>query len=284
LVEDKVRVKNRVLKVLEDGNVKLASVVSDPFGKAGMQIMKALANGSEDTQSILEEAKIGRPKWEVFRKSLVHCFRSQHRFLLAELLLQLFQIEERVEAVEKELANKTQKHEELISRLEEIPGVSRVLAQGIVAEATTKMENFKDDRVFAAWAGVAPGNNESAGKKKRARTRHGNPALKKILIQAANGAVKTRATYYHSKFNSLTLKTGSRNKAKVAIANRLARAIYHIIAKPGQKFRDIGPQRVNSQARQIQSLIRKLREEGVSVDFELTQKIVKAKQTVEVRV
>lgn len=166
LVNDIVRVKNRVQKVLEDGNVKIGSVLSNVFGVAGIDILDGIIEGETDADILLSRVTTDIKKKEDLKKSLTNCLKPSHRFLITELMQQYVDLTSRLNAVQEEIRVRTKDHEDLIARLCEIPGVDRISAQGILAEATTHMEVFRDDRYFAAWTGVAPGNNESAGKKK----------------------------------------------------------------------------------------------------------------------
>lgn len=115
--------------------------------------------------------------------------------------------------------------------------------------------------------------------KKRSQTRHGNPALKKILIQAAQGAIKKKNSYFRAKHNQLRFKLGSYNKATVAIANRLARVIYHIIKDKNARYKDLGQNRVDTTEQQIRRNIAKLKSLGVQVQYHKLTKIVEAKKT-----
>lgn len=166
LVEDISRVKNRVQKVLEDGNIKIGSVVSNVFGVAGMDVLGAIANGETNADVLSASVTTSIRKKEDLKKALTNCLRPSHLFLIRELMQQYVDLNQRLGSVENEIAERTRKHEDLLRRLMEVPGIDQTTAHGILAEATTKMEVFADDRRFAAWAGVAPGNNESAGKKK----------------------------------------------------------------------------------------------------------------------
>jgi transposase len=166
LTHDISRVKNRVERVLQDGNIKWSTVVSDIFGKAGLAVLDLLAQG-ETNASLLSRAvttKIKRK--EDVEKALTNCFTTDHIFVLKELMDQYYYLEKRVKEVEGELREKALPYRHLIDKLDEIPGIDEILAIGILSEATNDMSNFADERSFAAWAGVAAGNNESAGKKK----------------------------------------------------------------------------------------------------------------------
>lgn len=163
---DVTRVKNRLKKVLEDGNIKLGSMLSDVFGVSSLAILRAIANGitSPNTLANLVTTRIKRK--EDIVPALTHCLRKDHLFLIKQYLAQYDQINAMIAAVEAEIDMYFERHAELIEKLDEIPGIDRTLAQAIIAEATTNMKTFRDEKAFAAWAGVAPGNNESARKKK----------------------------------------------------------------------------------------------------------------------
>ena len=166
LVEDLARVKNRIQRVLEDGNIKLGSVVSDVFGVAGLKVLELIADGvtRADTLTAAVTTKIKR--MEDVKKSLTNCLTTEHCFVIAELMTQYQDLKARIKAVEQELYKRMEPYKEIVKKLDEIPGIDEILAIGIIAEASTDMSAFKDERSFAAWTGVASGNNESAGKKK----------------------------------------------------------------------------------------------------------------------
>ena len=166
LVHDIARVKNRVQKTLEDGNIKWGSVASDVFGKSGVQILRLLADEVMDADTLSSAVTTRIKKKELVRKSLTNCFTKRHCFLIKQLMAQYDHLNRQIAMVDEELHHLCEPYSELIEELTKIPGINEVLAQGILGEATNNMEYFKDERRFAAWAGVASGNNESAGKKK----------------------------------------------------------------------------------------------------------------------
>jgi len=170
LADDISRVKNRVDKVLEDGNIKLSAVVSNLFCPAGMAVLDSISQGVVDTDSLMKrvyEVGIDRLKRkEEMRKALTNCLREDHCFLVKQLMQQYTDLNLRLAESDRELDRRLERYSDLIERLDEMPGVDKITARGIIAEASTQMEAFKDDRHFAAWAGVAPGNHESAKKKK----------------------------------------------------------------------------------------------------------------------
>lgn len=166
LVEDRSRVKNRVEKVLQDGNIKWSSIVSDTFGVAGMKILDLIADGVTNAQTLAASVTTKIKRKEDAQKALTNCLTSEHIFVLKELLKQFRNIQAQILEVENELTERMLPYAHLVEQLDKIPGIDRILAMAIIAEASTNMSAFPDERKFAAWAGVASGNNESAGKKK----------------------------------------------------------------------------------------------------------------------
>lgn len=166
LTDDIARVKNRVQRILEDGNIKLGSVVSDVFGVAGLNVLRLLADGTTRADVLASVVTTNIKRKGEIKKSLTNCFTSNHIFLIKELMQQYDDLKARVLQVDRQLAVDVTPYAHLIEELRKIPGIDTTLAIGIIAEATNDVSNFADERKFAAWAGVASGNNESAGKKK----------------------------------------------------------------------------------------------------------------------
>lgn len=166
LVADLGRIRNRVQKTLEDGNIKWGSIVSDVFGKSGLQVLRLLADGVTDASRLSLAVTTRIKRKEEARKSLTNCFTKEHCFLIKELMDQFDHLSSKISNVEGELLELVMPYRHLVDRLQEVPGIDEILAIGILAESTNDMSNFVDERKYAAWAGVASGNNESAGKKK----------------------------------------------------------------------------------------------------------------------
>jgi transposase len=166
LTEDIARVKNRVERVLQDGNIKWSTVVSDTFGKAGLAVLDLLAQGETNASFLTRAVTTNIKRKDEVEKALTNCFTTDHIFILKELMSQYHYLNSRLKGVEHELREKALPYRHLIEKLDEIPGIDEILAIGVLAEATDDMSHFADERAFAAWSGVAAGNNESAGKKK----------------------------------------------------------------------------------------------------------------------
>jgi transposase len=175
LVEDLARVKNRVQRILEDGNIKFGSIVSNVFGKSGLQVLDLIADGVIDAGTLASAVTTKIKRKEESRKALTNCLTTEHCFVIKRLMRQFYEIEAHMREVENQLHDKVAPYRHLVDRLKEIPGIDEILAIGVLAEATDKMDKFDDERKFAAWAGVAAGNNESAGKKKDQSDGRGTP-------------------------------------------------------------------------------------------------------------
>jgi transposase len=166
LVEDLSKIKNRVEKVLQDGNVKWSSIVSDTFGVAGIQILDLISEGFTNAQTLAGSVTTKIKRKEDVEKALTNCLTDEHVYVIKMLMGQFRDIQTRILDVENELTERMLPYAHLVEELDKIPGIDKILAMGIIAEATADMSAFPDERKFAAWAGVASGNNESAGKKK----------------------------------------------------------------------------------------------------------------------
>ena len=166
LTEDLARIKNRVQRVLEDGNIKWGVVASDVFGVAGLGILALIADGVTNAKVLAASVKTKIKRMEEAEKALTNCLSTDHCWLIKELMTQFEEVNERIKKVDDELRGKVRPYLHLIVELKKIPGIDIVLATGILAEATADMSHWADERKFAAWAGVSAGNNESAGKKK----------------------------------------------------------------------------------------------------------------------
>ena len=169
LIEEKTRLKNRVQKILEDGNVKLSCVINDIFGVGGRAVLELIAKGTTDAKILSEAVKTNVKKKDDLIKGLKNCLRQTHIVLIRELLEQVEFCETRIGAIDAEISERVKKHADVVSRLCEVPGVSENLAVQIVSESGASLASFGEDRKYAAWAGVAPGNNESAKKKEGLR-------------------------------------------------------------------------------------------------------------------
>ena len=204
---------------------------------------------------------------ELILKALDSCFREDHIFLIKMLLSEFDFVQNKMQEISLKIEQLLEKYTTTIEKLKEIPGIEQRLAETIFIEATNNMKSFKTEKHFAAWSGVAPGNNESAGKKKRAGTRKGNAALKEALVQAALGASRKKGCYFHAKHNALRFRLGAFNKATVAIANKIARVVYFLIKDPFAKYKDLGTERVESKENLAKKAVKKLQTLGYEIQY-----------------
>jgi transposase len=239
LIETRTAARNRVLKLLEGANIKLAGVASDVFGVSGLAMLEALAAGRTGASEMagLARGRMRRKHAEL-EAALEGRMREHQRFLLAMQLRQLGEVERDLQALDSRIDAQLEPFRLQHGLLLQIPGVDRVTAAAILAEIGTDMDVFATARRLAAWAGVAPGNYESAGKPKGAAVRRGNVFLKSALFAAASAAVRTKASYYLDKYNRLRARRGP-VRALMAIAHKLLITAFHMLAT-GEAFRDLG--------------------------------------------
>lgn len=229
LINQRSREKNRVQNILEDANIKLGSVVSDVFSKTGQAILWHLLTGETDpiVLSNLAKGSLVRKK-DQLQRALTGRFSEHHRFMLQLLMDSIGSINSFIARVEAQIDLYTSCIPQDVNLLQTIPGVSRQSAIGIISEIGTEMSMFATYKNLASWAGVCPGNNESAGKKMSSRINQGNNYLKTTLIEASWASSHTLNTYMAFKYNKLALRRG-RKKAAMAISHDILTAAYHIL-------------------------------------------------------
>lgn len=268
LIEEKTRVVNRIQKVLEDANIKLGSVASDVMGVSGREMLRALIRGEDDPGKVANLAKRRlRNKLPELTQALEGRVRVHHRFMLGQLMEQVESIERLIAQVEERIEAETRPNLEAVERLTTIPGVDQRAAQNILAEIGTDMSRFKTSAHLASWAGICPGNNESAGKHKSARINHGNRWLKRTLTQSAWAASHTKGTFLQAKFRRLAARRGNK-RALVAIAHSVLQIAYHLL-KEGTTYQDLGAtyHDERNKARITRSLVNRLEALGNEVSL-----------------
>jgi transposase len=237
LIGQRVAERNRLQKVLEDANIKLASVVSDVFGVSGTAIIEAIMAGDTDAGFLAALAKGSlKKKHALLQMALEGHITPHHRFMLRTHTQALSNIEALITEIDRQMANILVPHQEQLELLISIPGVGTETATGIIAEIGTDMEVFPSEKHLASWAGVCPGNNESAGKKKSERTTHGNKILKTVLVEAAWAASHTKDSSLKRKYNSLIIRRGKK-RALIAVGHKILCAAYFIL-KNMEQYRE----------------------------------------------
>ena len=302
LVQERARTVNRVQKLLEGANIKLASVVTDIMGVSARAMLEALGAGQNDAVVMAELARGRlRNKLPELEKALTGIVEAHHRFLLSQQLAHIDFLDEQIVEISAEIARRIEAMSqvpqpsafgadrdrtnaetnsdqqeppltwsEAIALLDTMPGVDRKTAEVILAEIGLDMNQFPTDKHLAAWAGLAPGNHQSGGKRYSGRTRHGNQTLKSTLVQAAWSAVRTKDTFLKARFHRLAARRGKK-RAIVATAHSMLVSVWHMLTRR-QPYQELGGDYFDQRKKEIKLgyLIRRLEKlTGASVTLEI---------------
>jgi transposase len=239
LVQYQSSIANRIQRLLEQCNVKLASVASDVLGVSGQAMLRALAAGETNPQRMADLAKKQlRKKIPALQLALEGCLLPHHRFLLSDMLEELDHIGSKIARVEQAIAEQMRPYQKAVDAWMTVPGVKQRLAWNLVAEVGPTVDAFPSAADLVSWAGICPGNNETAGKRKSGTTRNGNRWARKALCEAAWADSKTKATYLQAQFRRLAAIRGSK-RAIIAVASTILTIGYHML-KQGTTYRELG--------------------------------------------
>jgi transposase len=272
LVRERTSEVNRIQKTLEGANIKLASVASDPLGLSGRQMLDALVGGSTDTVAMAELARGKmRSKRGLLERALAGRMAAHQRFLLAEQLCHIDALDDSIAHVSGEIAERMRPFADALERLDTIPGIGPRMSEILVAEIGIDMSRFPSAAHLASWAGMCPGNQESAGKRKSGRTRKGNVWLRAALIESAHSLGRGRGTYLAAQYRRLTARRGKK-KAAVALGHAILVIVYHLLSR-GEVYHDLGVQYFDEGRRERleHGLVRRLQDLGYKVTLEPTQ-------------
>jgi len=239
LRQSQTRVANRIQKLLEQANVKLASVASNALGVSGLCMLEAIIAGEVEAAQLAQMAR-GKlknkiPQLEQVQEGRV---RDHHRFLLAEYLDEWKSFGERIRRIEAEINQRIRPFESAVTLCKTIPGVDRVTACNLVAEIGVNMNQFPSAQHLASWAALCPGNHESAGKCMSGHTRDGNKWLRRSLCQAAWAVTRQKNCYLSAQFHRLAARRGVR-RAVMAVAHTMLVIAYHML-KTGETYHELG--------------------------------------------
>lgn len=265
---ERVNLVNRVQKVLEAANIKLASVASDVMGVSGRAMLNAIVEGNSNSELMAELAKGRmRDKHELLVQALEGRVRPHQRFILAQLLCQIDSIDETIERFDQQIEEYCRPFAQAVDLVDTIPGVARKTAEIIVSEIGIDMSRFPSAEHLAAWAGLAPGNYESGGKTLSTNTRKGNRVLRAILVQAAHALAPTK-TYLAAQYRRLSARRGKK-RAAVAVAHSILVIAYHLILRQ-EPYRDLGANYFDQQQPETvkKRLIKRLEKLGYQVTVE----------------
>lgn len=270
VIEERARESQRLHKVLEDAGVKLSSVASAVLTKSGREMIDALIAGQRDPEALAEMAK-GRMRSKIpaLQDALAGRFSEHHGLLCRAMLARIDQADATVDALSARIDELLDPYEAAVSLLVMIPGVARRSAQVILAEIGADMSRFPTAGHLASWAGMCPGNNESAGKHRSGHTRHGSTWLRRALIEAAQAAARTKDTYLAAQYAQIRSRRGPQ-RAAVAVGHSILVIAWHLLST-GEPYQDLGNdyfnRRRNTTARQ-RRLVAQLEAMGHRVTLE----------------
>lgn len=267
--------KNRAHKLLQDTNIKLTSVLSDIFGVTGRKILDMLSKGITQPEKLAEAFnKYVSDKKEDGLEALEGKFTMHHQLILKSMLSHIDFLGHQIDGLEKQVMQLIKPYYLEYKLLQTIPGVKGKAANTIIAEIGADMETFADEKHLVSWAGLCPGHNESAGKKKRSRLTHGNNYLKAMLIECAWCAIRQKDTYLRAKYYSLIPRMGKK-KALAAIAHKMLKACYFIL-KYKLEYKDLGPEYLsrNKKEELLKYYLKRLGKLGYTADLQPDQQEV----------
>jgi transposase len=235
LIRERVQLQNQIESLLEEGRIKLSSVITDLLGASGRRILRAMANGAADPEALAalgdRHLKCGLP---ALVDALTGSMGNIHRRLLAQHLDRIELIDRQIEELNQTAALQMQRYQEAVTRLIEIPGIGAEAAQEILAEIGPEAAAFPSSAQLASWIGVCPGSDESAGENHSGRCAKGNRFLRRLLSQASQAAARTKGSHLESVFKRLVVRLGY-VKAIWAIAHRICIIVWKILHQ-GDRF------------------------------------------------
>lgn len=260
----------RLEKVLQDAGIKLTSVASKVLTQSGRAMVEALIAGERDPRALAELAKGKlRPKIPELTAALHGHFGDHHAIAAARILAHLDFLDATISELDAQIAARVAEGYQSAARLlREVPGIDRASAEVIIAETGADMSRFPSPAQLASWAGLCPGNHESAGKRRKVATTPGNQWLRRILIESARAAARTKGSYFAAQYRQIARRRGP-NKAAVAVAHSLLDVIWHMLTT-GEVFADLGEDYFISRhdkERQTRRLISQLEKLGYTVEL-----------------
>ena len=273
LIEDQGREVNRLQKMLEGANIKLSGTIKDINGMSGRCLIEKIVNGEKIDEKVYDElyeskaiAHNLKASKEQIIADLNGVLSDLQRKMMKELIAHLDELEKHIKNLDDEIDNFMKPDEKTTSKLiQDIPGIGNTSAQAIISVIGTDMSRFPTDRHISKWAGLCPGNNESAGKRKSGKTAKGNKVLRTTLITCAHAAVKVKNSFFNAQFTRISAHRGAK-RAYVAVAHSMLIAIYHVLST-GELFKDLGNDYYNqfNKERKANSMVKRLKALGYEV-------------------
>jgi len=270
MVEELSREINRLEKTLEGANIKLSSYVSNLNGSSSRKLLEQVLVGEVNQENIGDLIHFSMlPKKAELLQAMDGVLSTVQKQLVKAILDHIDDMTRRIKDLDDIIDNQMKGYEDAIKKIDALSGIGKRSAEVIISEIGTDMSRFPTDAHLASWAGLCPGNNESAGKRKSGKSNKGNRYLKSILIQCAKAAQKDKESFFHAQYQRLVVRRGA-NRATVAVAHSMLIAIYHML-KDNVAFKDLGSDyytKFNAESK-AKYYIRKLQELGMSVPVSL---------------
>lgn len=273
LIEDRGRELNRLQKMLEGANIKISGTIKDISGKSGRCVLNKIVNGEKIDETVYDElydskaiAHNLKASKEQIIADLNGVLSALQRKMMKELLHHVDELDIHIKNLDDEIENFMTPDEKSAAELiQAIPGIGNASAQAIISVIGTDMSRFPTDRHISKWAGLCPGNNESAQKRKSGRTTKGNQVLRTTLVNCAHSAIKVKDSYFSAQFSRICAHRGSK-RAYVAVAHSMLIAIYHVLST-GEVFKDLGSNYYDqfNKERKANSMVKKLKALGYEV-------------------
>ncbi|MUV37507.1 hypothetical protein JNUCC1_01553 [Lentibacillus sp. JNUCC-1] len=268
IIEERARQLNRIQKVLEGANIKLGSVVSNITGVSSLDMLRSIANGVEDLDVLANYARgVMKQKKEQLKLALQGYIQDHQRFMIKTIIDHYDYLTNTIDMLDEEIAQRMSEYQEDIERLDSIPGIATRMAEQILAELGTNIKKqFPTAPQMCSWAGLVPGNNESAGKRKSSRTRNGNKYLKSALIEAAH-SLRGSKTYLGALYRRTAARKG-RKRAAIVVAHAILRIAYYLLTRK-EMYVDLGEDHFDKQRKQsiVNHSLRRLESLGYTVDI-----------------
>lgn len=268
-IEERTREAQRLDKILQDAGVKLSSVATNILGVSARAMLQAMVEGTTDPEVLAELARGRlRAKIPALKEAMAGRFGAHHALIVGTILSKLEFLEEVISHLSAEIEEVIAPFGPQVELLETIPGVDRRSAESIIAEIGVDMARFGSSARLASWAGMCPGNNESAGKHRSGKTRKGSKWLRVTLTESAKAAARSKGTYFSAQHARLRGRRGP-GKATVAVGHSILVAAYHMLGR-NEAFADLGADhfvRRHDPERHANKLVRQLRTLGFEVNI-----------------
>lgn len=270
-IEARTKEIQRLGKVLQDACVKITSVASTLWSKSSRRMIEALIAGERDPGVLADLAlSTMRPKIRQLTEALACNWRAHHSLIASQIIAHIDHLDTAIDSISEEIGQRSNPFRDLIERMCEVPGVNVTVAETVIAETGADMSRFPTPQQLCAWAGVAPGNRESAGKRRRAGTRKGQRWLRKALVESAKSVSRTNNSFLAARYKRIARRRGS-NKAAVAVAHSILVILWHLMNDPAERYVDLGNdyyKRNRDPNREARRLVAKLADLGYTATLE----------------